>query len=183
VKKGDPHVHVGGGCQTFVRRGECKGSSPSPQNTNHRPAKHAGATQCWEPLTEVPGQVAAEEGAGVGQSNGSPEMCGAACDADANCNSFATCPAVGDTCWLKDRAVHKGDPHVDVGAGCQTFVRVGCDRGELSSVQFLSTRTQVKKGQVKKHWQLRGSDHVFLQTHWQRLFGKRLHRFKRSAEL
>jgi len=147
VRKGDPHVQVGAGCQTFVRV-ECeKGvaeqfttAPPAESSTSVPPAptQTPSPDACWEALTSRPGEVAAVEGSEVGQHVGDPVMCGEACSASTECSSFARCPAFGNTCWLKDRAVRKGDPHVFVGGECQTFVRVDCDTASRGTVPLTS---------------------------------------------
>jgi len=155
VRKGDPHVLVGGECQTYLRV-DCAAASPGTVQPTSRMVN-----ECWGTLTSMPGDVATEEGLEIGQASGDAAICAAACDANEQCHSFARC---GATCWLKDRAVQRGDPHVHVGAGCQTFIRMPCSDIQASAVRIPSPQTQpslpslVEKGTVREHimW---ASDH------------------------
>merc|ERR550525_1190539 len=102
--------------------------SPTPAPTTLPTTQVQMPTRCWDTLTSTPDEVVVDEGETVGQLNFGTGVlqCKEACDADELCHSFTACPEWRNICWLKNRRVHKGDPYINIGGGCQTYFRVAC---------------------------------------------------------
>jgi len=88
----------------------------------------------WIPLGGGPHNVADNEGQRVGQPvRGSLWECEEACNNRVDCKSFAFC---GDTCYLKDRAVHKEDGY-HFNQYCTTYYRG--EQNEASCYELFSS--------------------------------------------